>query len=149
MYWLWNLLQPVQNYDNHVLIQNFYVLIQNTLLKIPVTNDDQIFQSDLNYVVLRFPHFRSKHWIFPHEIRFHGVLNVRKWGSVLYGARLEPRGLYLDQWWNTPCVDFCGPCFSLFAPCDFYPDHVFHFNPPAVFIQTAFFQTVTSRVLLW
>ena len=46
-----------------------------------------------------------------------------------------------------PRVDFCGPCFSLFAPCDFYSDHVFHFNPPAIFIHTAFFQTVTLRVL--
>ena len=48
-----------------------------------------------------------------------------------------------------PRVDFCGPCFSFFAPCDFYSDHVFHFNPPAVFIQTTFFQNVTTRVLLW
>ena len=47
-----------------------------------------------------------------------------------------------------PHVDFCGPCFSLFAPYDFYSDHAFHFNPPAVFIQTGFFQTVASRVLL-
>ena len=27
-------------------------------------------------------------------------------------------------------------------------DHIFHFNPPVVFIQTAVFQNVTSRVLL-
>ena len=67
---------------------------------------------------------------------------------ILYGAKLEPRGLYKDQWWHTPHVDFCGPCFSLFALCDFYSDHVFHFDPPVVFIQTAFFQNVTSRVLL-
>ena len=40
------------------------------------------------------------------------------------------------------------PCFSLFAPCDFYLDHVFHFNPPVVFIQTAVFQNVTLEVLL-
>ena len=47
-----------------------------------------------------------------------------------------------------PHVYFCGPCFSLFAPYDFYSGHVFHINPPVVFIQTAFFQNVTSRVLL-
>ena len=44
-----------------------------------------------------------------------------------------------------PRVYFFGPSFSLFAPCDFYSDQVFHFNPPVVFIQTMFSQTVTSR----
>ena len=39
-----------------------------------------------------------------------------------------------------PCIDFCEPCFSLFASCDFYSDdHVFHLKPPVVSIQTAFF----------
>ena len=47
-----------------------------------------------------------------------------------------------------PRVDFFGPSFSLFALGDFYSDLVFHFNRPVVFIQTAFFQIVTSSVLL-
>ena len=45
-----------------------------------------------------------------------------------------------------PCVDFCESRFSLFGPCDFHSDHVFHFNIPVVFIQTTVFQYVTSRV---
>ena len=47
-----------------------------------------------------------------------------------------------------PRVDFCGPCFSLFRPCEFHSDHVFHFNPPVVFIQTVVFKKATSRVLV-
>jgi hypothetical protein len=35
----------------------------------------------------------------------------------------------------------------LFLLCDFYSDHVFHFNPPVGFIQTVVFQNVTSIVL--
>ena len=44
---------------------------------------------------------------------------------------------------------FCEPRFSLFALCDFYSNHVFHFNSlSVVFIQTAVFQNFTFRVLL-
>ena len=55
-----------------------------------------------------------------------------------------------------PHIDCCGPkianvddTFLFLDPVISYSDHVFHFNPPMVFIQTVIFQNFTSRVLLW
>ena len=55
--------------------------------------------------------------------------------ALLYGARLEPCGLYQEQWCHTPRGFLRGVCFFIFYPCGFYQDRGFLFLPDDVFMR--------------
>ena len=67
--------------------------------------------------------FPPKH--FPHVQMCHYIESI--WNTLR--CQIITARFLLGSVVEYPCADFCGPCFFLFGPCDFYTDHVFHFNP--------------------